>query len=145
MSTKSESALVLERALDANPGRAYEALTTPSLMKQWFHPGKDGWSADVEADVRVDGAYRVEMRSPDGEVYVHTGKYVALDPPRKVAFTWNPQHAQNVRDTLVSIELRAQGAGTLLTLTHEFLPTDQVDGHREGWTECLDNLYDALQ
>lgn len=142
MSTKSKSALVLERALDADPERVFQALTSPEIMRQWFHPGKEGWSAEVEADVMVDGEYKLDMHSPAGETYSHTGKYVELDPPRKVAFTWNT-HA--VRDTLVSIELRPVGAGTRLTLTHEFLPHDQVEGHRKGWTECLENLGDAVK
>jgi uncharacterized protein YndB with AHSA1/START domain len=141
MNTKSESALVIERVLDADPGRVFEAITTAETMRQWFHPGKEGWSASVEADAKIDGTYKLDMSAPDGKMYTHTGTYVELDPPRKVAFTWNT-HA--VRDTLVSIELRAAGAGTRLTLTHEFLPQDQVEGHRKGWTECLENLGDAV-
>ena len=49
MNTKSESALVIERVLSADPGSVFDALTQPGIMSQWFHPGKDGWSADVEA------------------------------------------------------------------------------------------------
>ena len=45
------------------------------------------------------------------------------------------------RESLVTIQIKADGTGTLLTLTHEqFVDADARDRHQHGWTGALDKL-----
>jgi len=47
--------------------------------------------------------------------------------------------------SVVTIELRAVGSGTELTLRHEqFANTEARDHHQQGWTGCLARLEKAV-
>jgi uncharacterized protein YndB with AHSA1/START domain len=46
----------------------------------------------VELDVRVGGAFRVDMLI-DGAVVTHTGVYREVTPPEKLVFTWTSQNS----------------------------------------------------
>ena len=94
----------------------------------------------AEADVRVGGRYRVIFRVPDGEQHDVSGVYREVVPKQKLVFTWawisTPE-----RESLVTVALKRDGDGTLLTLTHEqFFDEPARDRHRSGWSGVLDNL-----
>jgi len=58
----------------------------------------------------------------------------------KLVFTWTWRSAPE-RESLVTVVLRPDGDGTLLTLTHEqFVDEDARDAHASGWTSGLDGL-----
>ena len=45
------------------------------------------------------------------------------------------------RDSLVTITLKSDGDGTLMTLTHEqFFDEDARDRHNQGWTGAMEKL-----
>ena len=89
--------------------------------------------------VRVGGAFKLSMRS-DASTCEIAGEYVAVDPPRRLVFTWRGAPTQDA-DTLVTVELAPSGAGTELTLTHERLPTPELRAaHATGWANMFDHL-----
>jgi uncharacterized protein YndB with AHSA1/START domain len=94
----------------------------------------------AELDVRVGGLFRVSFSTDDGEVHEVSGVYRDVVPNQKLAFSW-AWHSTPERESLVTVSLKPDGAGTLLTLHHEQL-FDQAaaDGHRNGWTGSLDKL-----
>ena len=62
-----------------------------------------------------------------------------VDRPRRLVFTWSSQHAGE--DTRVTLDFKAQQDRTLLTLTHERLPSKEaIAMHHQGWSEILDKL-----
>jgi uncharacterized protein YndB with AHSA1/START domain len=94
----------------------------------------------VEADVRVGGRYRMVMKSPDGEQHDVSGVYREVVPGEKLAFTWAWKSTLE-RESLVTVTVKPDGDGTLLTLTHEqFFDDDARDRHQHGWTGALDKL-----
>lgn len=61
-------------------------------------------------------------------------------PGEKLVFTWAWRTTPE-RESLVSVALKRDGDGTVLTLTHEqFFDEAARDAHREGWTGALDKL-----
>ncbi|HET6469968.1 MAG TPA: SRPBCC domain-containing protein, partial [Geminicoccaceae bacterium] len=61
-------------------------------------------------------------------------------PDAKLVFTW-AWRSMPERESLVTVLLRPDGDGTLLTLTHErFFDEDARDRHRSGWSGALDKL-----
>jgi uncharacterized protein YndB with AHSA1/START domain len=108
-------------------------------MAQWFFPAP-GWRADVTADVRVGGRYRVAMFDPAGGVHVQEGAYTSIEPDSRLEFTWTCLEL-NVADSLVTVELREVGGKTELTISHE-LPDDAaiLRQHEGGWNGCLESL-----
>lgn len=137
----SEKTLVVEREINAKAEEVFNALTKESQLRQWFYPIKRGFSVDVQFEAEVGGAYQIDMIDPDGKVYEHRGTIKEITPNERLVFTWT-SHA--VEDTLVTIELKERDEATTLTLTHEFKPTDKIEGHDEGWKELLENLNNLL-
>jgi uncharacterized protein YndB with AHSA1/START domain len=51
-------------------------------------------------------------------------------------FTWVSQYTDG--ESVVTVDLSPDPAGTRLVLTHEGLPPESRDGHAEGWGQFLD-------
>jgi uncharacterized protein YndB with AHSA1/START domain len=137
----TKPSLTLKRRLNAPPAKVYAAWTDPEKIARWFGPSqtKDG-SVRAEFDVRLGGRFRVSFSTDDGEHHEVSGVYRDVVPNEKLVFSWAWRSTPE-RESLVTVSLRPDGAGTLLTLQHEQL-FDQAaaDGHRSGWTGCLDKL-----
>lgn len=137
----------LKRRLAATPAEVYAAWTDPRSLAQWMRPCHDGArSADVTADARVGGRYRIDMYDEDGELHPHEGEYLRLEPSRLLEFVWVSEHTQRQR-SIVTVELQPVGRDeTELTLTHRLLPSEEAaKGHHGGWTMILDNLAAVLK
>jgi len=131
--------LVLKRRLNASAEKVYAAWTDPEKVSQWFHCG-NATVFDAAFDVRVGGSYTIATRKEDGEENRASGIYREVVPNRKLVFTWvydrEPQS-----ETVVTVMLTPDGAGCVLTLTHEmFVDEEKRDLNGQGWTSCLANL-----
>jgi uncharacterized protein YndB with AHSA1/START domain len=131
--------LILKRRLDAPPEKVYAAWTDPEKILKWFGPDS-GQVADAVTDVRVGGRYAVSFSTEDGEQHHVSGVYREVVPDRKLVFTWM-WRTMPERESLVTILIKPDGDGTLLTLIHEqFFDEPARDRHAEGWAGCLDKL-----
>jgi len=79
------------------------------------------------------------MHQPDGGVVEHIGKYVEIDRPRRLVFTWASPATQH-KPSLVTIDFVEQGGATEMSLTHEQLPEYMAQAHTGGWTSAFDKL-----
>jgi uncharacterized protein YndB with AHSA1/START domain len=128
---------MVKRLLPAAQEEVFSAWTDPRVMARWFFAGT-GWSAEVRNDLRVGGAYRVDMRDVEGRIFSQSGVYREILPSSRLSFTWT---SELVRDSLVVLEFRPRGPQTELVLVHH-LPDDAqlVAMHESGWEGCLANL-----
>jgi len=131
--------LTLKRRLNASPAKVFSAWTDAQKIARWMGPeGVDVLSAETNA--RVGGRYRLVMRSPDGETHDVSGVYREVVPNEKLVFTWAWKSTPE-RESLVTVTLKPDGDGTLLTLTHEqFFDETARDHHQNGWIGALDKL-----
>lgn len=131
--------LIIRRLLPASCEDVFAAWTDPASMQVWLCPGPGVKSSVVEMDLRVGGAFRIDMHGGSG-VAVHTGHYREIIPPSRLVFTWRSAVTQH-RDTLVTIELAVHPDGTELTLTHTAL-LDEASrtAHQGGWRHIVDTL-----
>ena len=147
MATKSSAAadvarpsLSFKRRLDAPPAKVYAAWTDPEKIARWFGPAnaKPG-SVQADIDARIGGRFRISF-STDDEYYEVGGVYREVVPNQRLVFSW-AWHSTPERESQVTISLKPDGDGTLLTLHHEQL-FDQAarDSHERGWTGMLDNF-----
>ena len=135
----TKPSLSIKRRLNASPAKVFAAWTDPAKIARWFGP-KQIETLRAEADARVGGRYRIVARSPDGEEHDVSGVYREVVPGRKLVFTWAWRSTPE-RESLVTIDLKSDGDGTLLTLTHEqFFDEGARDRHRSGWSGVLDKL-----
>ena len=66
--------LVLERVIDVPPELVWAAWTKPEHVVKWFTPAP--WTTvKCEIDLRVGGAFKSVMRSPEGQEYPNVGCY----------------------------------------------------------------------
>ena len=155
MATKSSAAgdaglvtrpsLTLKRRLNASPEKVYAAWTNPQKIARWFGPSSvKAGSGQASIDARIGGRYRISFTMENGEYNEVGGVYREVVPNERLVFSW-AWHSTPERDSLVTVSLKPDGDGTLLTLHHEQL-FDQAarDGHERGWIGTLDKLENYL-
>jgi uncharacterized protein YndB with AHSA1/START domain len=135
----TKPSLTLKRRINAPPAKVYAAWTDPQKLMGWFGP-EGAKALSAEADVRVGGRYHIVFVMPDGEEHDVSGSYRDVVPAERLVFSWMWKSMPD-RPSRVTISLKADGGGTLLTLTHEELYDEATrDDHRTGWAGALDNL-----
>ena len=133
--------LVVQRKIKASQERLFDAWTKPELMKQWFHARDKMTTPVAEADLKVEGPWRVVMRNPDGQEYPNNGKYLVIDRPNKLVFTWHPMGHADYETKVTLLFKKVSDEFTEMILTHEGLrDQDWYNKHNAGWIGCLDSL-----
>jgi uncharacterized protein YndB with AHSA1/START domain len=119
----------------APPEVVFPYFTDPQLLITWI-----GERADLDA--RPGGTFAVDFGGTAAR-----GSYVAVEPPRRVVFTWGiPQDAAlPPGSSTVEVVLVADGRDTIVNLTHRDLPPDREPSHRQGWEGCLAVLTAAVR
>jgi uncharacterized protein YndB with AHSA1/START domain len=137
----AKPSITLKRHIKAPPAKVYAAWTQAEQLVRWFGPHEtlvDTVKATL--DVRVGGKYRASFTTDDGEHHEVGGVYREVIPGRRLQFTW-AWHTTPERESLVTITMEPDGAGTMLTLLHEQLFDQKAaDGHKHGWSGTLDKL-----
>lgn len=136
--------LSIVRKFDSSTAKVWRAITEPEMLKQWMAPS-DAFTVPVaENELRVGGRYHIVMNSPDGQVHDVSGVYREIVPNRKLVYTWVWKTTPE-RESVVTIELKAAGNGTELTLRHEQFADEEARNHHEqGWNGCLARLEKAV-
>lgn len=127
------SDVVVTRMIDASPATVFSFFTEIERWAAWQGIGG-------ELDPRPGGGLRIDM--PGGQVA--SGEFVELVPHSRIVFTWGWEgDAPPVLPgaSTVTVELEANGAGTLLRLTHSGLALPPIaEHHRQGWERYLGRL-----
>lgn len=136
----------MRRAIPAPSEEVWQAWTTPSLARHWWHP--DHFTvADCEIEPRVGGALRIVLAEGDGARYTSTGQFLELRPHRRLEFTQEPLGPDGLPlfhtvcavtfedidgETGLSLTIRVWG------ITREAAPA--LAGVPFGWEQCLNRL-----
>ena len=122
-----------EITIGAPPEVVFSYFTDPARHVAW--QGKQ-----VQIDPRPGGALRIDF----GPGYVAVGRYLEVDPPRRLVYTWGwAEEGSSVippGSSTVEVVLEARGDGTVLRLRHSGLPEDTLDFHGHGWDETLPTM-----
>lgn len=131
--------LVVSRRFDASPERLFDAWFDPAAVGTWLFATPGGVSKHVEIDARVGGGFAIHEQR--GEVLAtHFGAYVEITRPSRIVFTFAADRLGP--SSLVTVDIRPDGAGSLLTLTHRLDPEWAAleAGVRAGWSSILEGL-----
>ncbi len=119
--------------LPAPPQVVYAEWLDPDSMREWMcpHPARP---TAVELEPKVGGHLRIDV-DDQGLMLTITGRYLALDPPNRIQFTWNcTTWDPPAPDSIVTVLLEPHpGDQTLMTIHHAQLPPNLIDRHRHGW------------
>src|SRR6476469_4055012 len=92
----------VSRRIAAPAQVVFDAWLEPRAIAVWMRPF-DTARTEATADPVVGGSYRIDMHQPDGGVVEHIGKYVEIDRPRRLVFTWASPATQH-KPSLVTID-----------------------------------------
>lgn len=139
--------IVMTRLFDAPRGLVFEAITRPEHLARWWGPRRTTL-VTCEVDLRVGGAYRFVLRTPDGHEAPFSGTYREIAPPSRLVFTERFELV-DAPPSVVTVELTEVGVQTRLVLTSTFdsvalRDTVLATGMRAGAEESHDRLGELL-
>jgi uncharacterized protein YndB with AHSA1/START domain len=142
--TRPRTMLQIERTFPVSRERVFEAWTDPELFARWFTPpGGSSW--DAEIDLRVGGAWRVNMKPPlwpSGRAF---GTYLEVVPPARLVYTLAWERLPNGPQSLVSVEFDELDGATKVRLIQERLETRRGQwAHARGWRHSLERLREVV-
>jgi len=142
MSNTSPVYARVTQTFTAAPERVFDAWLDVGMIGQFMFGVKlrDEEIVRLTIDGRVGGRFSFVVRR-QGQEIDHIGRYLEIDRPRRLMFTWavapDPEDSSRV-----VIEIRPSGAGCELTLMHEMDPrwADFKDRVTESWKKMLGAL-----
>jgi uncharacterized protein YndB with AHSA1/START domain len=133
--------LNIDRVLPAPARDVFAAFTDPTLLRAWWGP--KGFSIpSLEFEPLVGAAYRITMQPPENGAFHLTGVFQEVDPPARLAFTfnWEPPDADDV-ETVAALSFRhAEGSTEVSFSQGPFKTEERRELHRDGWTDSFDKL-----
>jgi uncharacterized protein YndB with AHSA1/START domain len=127
--------------IDAPPERVFHALTSDEVTQWWGGAAYriSRWSATLE----TDGAWRAEGVRKDGSEFILSGVFTAVEPPHRLAMTWECI-GTHLPSTTVQYRLEAFRGGTKLKVNQSGFcrGTSAFPGNTVGWEMALAWLTD---
>ena len=124
----------VSKVINAPIEKVFKAWIDPAQMSQWYHP-EGMTTTDVANNAVKDGKYTFVMKWGD-KTFPHKGKYLEVDEPNRLVFTWNDEKST------VAIDFTQVGDNqTEVRLVHAGFADEQSHGnHSKGWVGTLNNL-----
>ena len=126
-------AVIVERTLNAPVTRVWNALTDVDQIREWYFDLKE-----FKPEVGFQFEFVVEH---EGTIYHHLCRVTEVIAQKKIAYTW--RYKGEPGDSLVTIELFAEGDNTRLKLTHTGIetfpkiPAYARKNFEQGWTAII--------
>jgi uncharacterized protein YndB with AHSA1/START domain len=139
----AEKTLILTRVFAAPRVLVFKAWVEPERAALWWGP--QGFTTlSCRMDLRLGGAWRMQMRSPEGTIHTKRGIYREIEPPDRLVFTYAWEDADGLPDHETLVTLRFEDHGdkeTKLTLHQAVFESPTACwSHRDGWTSCLERF-----
>jgi uncharacterized protein YndB with AHSA1/START domain len=137
--------LRLEKVFTVPPERLFAVFVDAEQLPRWFGPV--GFTAlGLRFDAAEGGNYRLAMQPPEGDAFHIRGTFRTVEAPRHLAFTFVYEEPDpDDRETLVTVTLEPVEEGTNVVVEQSsFKTAARCALHRDGWTDSLERLEQAL-
>jgi len=124
--------------IDAPPEKVFRALTDPEELAAWWGADDAYRTFDWRIDLRPGGEWSCQARNAEGRLSSVHGRYIAVDPPRVLEYTWQPSW-EGFAETQVRHELDPVDGHTRLTVTHSGFGDRETscNEHATGWERVI--------
>lgn len=140
--TRPDLRLSTDRVIAAPVEKVFNAWLDPEMLARFMRPGPDMTVPSAKSDAREGGQFEIIMRAGDQDI-PHQGIYKKIARHSQIVFTW--ESAFSPADSEVTLNLRPEGDGTHITLTHvTFYDEEKRDNHLGGWKNILEALSEAV-
>jgi uncharacterized protein YndB with AHSA1/START domain len=145
----SHATFVVERTYPVAPARVFAAWSNLQSKQRWFG-GPDEWKRGEHTfDFRVGGNEHLSGGPKGGTVHRFDATYQDIVPNERIIYTYE-MHLDDAKISvsLATIEFKADGNGTKMTLTEQGAFLDGYDdaGSREkGTIDLMDKLGASLE
>jgi uncharacterized protein YndB with AHSA1/START domain len=141
---------VLERFIDAPRRLAWEALTKPEHLKEWYMPRAWGRVAACEMDLRPGGMFSIDIATGDGQVFPNLGCFLDVIPEQRLVWTsmlfpgYRPAVFDDIPVTAI-VTMASEGAGTryVFTALHRN-EADFAQNQASGWQQGTEIAVDQF-
>ena len=138
----AEGQILATVEIAAPPERVFQALASPEVVDWWVRPGVFD-TREWTGDARVGGRWRASGVG-NGRPYVLEGEFLEVDPPRRLAHTWQAAGAPGA-PTTVTYLLEPLDGGTRITLRHAgFNSRETCANTAIGWETSFERLAESL-
>lgn len=137
--------LTLKTSIDikAPAAKVWQALTDPSIVKQYF------FGTDVKSDWKKGSTITWEGEW-EGKSYKDTGTVLDIDPGRMIKYDyWSSMSGtENIPENYVDVtyELSESGGKTMLTITQEKIKSEESKNHSEqNWQWVFGKMKEMVE
>ena len=137
--------LIITRTFDAPRALVFRAWTQAEHMVRWMGP-MNYTCISAKMDLRLGGAYRIGIRSPDGKEHWMRGIYQEIVEPERLAFSFSwEKEGEYGRENTITITFSDEAGKTRMKFRQAFFETaENRDDHNKGWSSSFDNLAQYL-
>jgi uncharacterized protein YndB with AHSA1/START domain len=135
--TSADDTIVKEVTIRAPAERVFEALTNPDQRLKWWGAEGQYRGTHMESDLRPGGKWLTRGIGRGGKTFNVRGEYRAIERPRLLVFTWQPDWEENAPESLVRFDLDERDGVTTVRLTHSGLAAESSRAHHQGWPQVL--------
>jgi len=133
----------VNKTIHAPIDKVFDAWLNPEILSLFMMPMPGMSASDIENDVREGGDFTIIMHVGN-EALPHTGKYVEINRPDKLVFTWVSH--RSVDNSIVTLNFtKIDDNNTNISLSHvKFIDEKARSDHQGGWGNILDKLDDVI-
>ena len=134
---RAPSTFSFKQTVNAPPAEVYRAFTHATALRDWLCDA-------AQAEARIGGRLYLWW----GSGFYMSGEFTALEPGKKIVFTWDGKGEP--APTKVQVSLKEKDGGTAVTLTHSGVGAGSawastVHAIAEDWPKSLANLASVLE
>ena len=133
----------VSKIIEAPITKVFDAWLDPNTLAKFMLPMPGMEDSQVENEPHERGAFTIIMQVGENKI-PHIGKYLEIDRPKKLAFTW--RSPESVDDSVVTINFtKLSDNKTNIELTHvKFIDEKRRTSHEGGWGNILNKLIEVI-
>jgi uncharacterized protein YndB with AHSA1/START domain len=132
--------------IEATPDVVFNAMIDPEQLAAWWGSPETYRTSNWQVDLRPGGEWSTTAKNvSDGRNGVVRGRYLEVERPRLLVYTWQPSW-DDFAETTIRVELTPTRTGTRVRITHSGFGDRlaSATGHTAGWRRVLGWLEDHV-